>query len=127
MEKIDDLLGRLRNKAVARESAVASTMVGYGGQARLLPDRHPVRDFFLADLVDWALKDDRHSMEHPMFSLSKKPDKRIRRYEHNDISVTITPSVLGLATIWDKDILLYCISVLMEGLNQGRKDVSRTV
>jgi plasmid replication initiation protein len=62
-----------------------------------------------------------------MFSLSKKPDKRIRRYEHNVISVTVTPSVLGLATIWDKDILLYCISVLMEGQNQGRKDVSRTV
>jgi hypothetical protein len=61
-----------------------------------------------------------------MFSLSKKPDKRIRHYEHNDISVTITPSVLGLATIWDKDILLYCISVLVEGLNRGRKDVSRT-
>ena len=118
MEKVAETLARLEQKAREHEAREFS---------RLLPDRHPVRDFFIADILDWALKDDRHSMEHPMFSLSKKPDKRIRRYEHNGINVTVTPSVLGLATIWDKDIVLYCISVLVEALNQGRKDVSRTV
>jgi plasmid replication initiation protein len=65
-------------------------------------------------------------MEHPMFSLSKTPDRHIRHYEHNGISVTIAPSAYGLANIWDKDILLYCISVLMEGINQGR-EISRTI
>ena len=118
MEKVAETLARLEQKAREHEPREFS---------RLLPNRHPVRDFFIADILDWALKNDRHSMEHPMFSLSKKPDKRIRRYEHNGISVTVTPSVLGLATIWDKDILLYCISVLVEAVNQGRKDVSRTV
>ena len=44
----------------------------------LAPVRYPTRDFFIADLLDWAVKDDRHSMEHPMFSLSKKPDREIR-------------------------------------------------
>lgn len=131
MDKLGDVLTRLEEKIQARSEPEAGLTkpkaVPGRHQPSLLPDRHPIRDFFIADVLDWALKDDRHSMEHPMFSLSKKPDKRIRRYEHNDISVTITPSVLGLATIWDKDILLYCISVLMEGLNQGRKDVSRTV
>jgi plasmid replication initiation protein len=131
MDKLGDVLTRLGEKVQARSESEAGLTkpkaVPGRHQPSLLPDRHPIRDFFIADVLDWALKDDRHSMEHPMFSLSKKPDKRIRRYEHNDISVTITPSVLGLATIWDKDILLYCISVLMEGLNQGRKDVSRTV
>jgi plasmid replication initiation protein len=92
----------------------------------LLPDRHPVRDFFIADILDWALKDDRHSMEHPIFSLSKTPDRKVRHYEHNGIHVTVAPSAYGRATIWDKDILLYCVSVLTEGLNQGR-EVSRTV
>src|SRR5260370_9599107 len=88
----------------------------------LLPDRHPTRDFFIADILDWALKDDRHSMEHPMFSLSKKPDRRIRHYEHNGNSITIAPGAYGLATIWDKDILIYLISHIIEGLNQGRED-----
>lgn len=129
MEKLEEVLNRLGEKmSRAVEKPVSMPLeVGQGRAPRLLPDRHPVRDFFIADVLDWAVKDDRHSMEHPMFSLSKKPDKRIRRYEHNAISVTVTPSVLGLATIWDKDILLYCISVLVEGLNQGRKDISRTV
>src|SRR5215467_15496134 len=86
---------------------------------KLVPDRHPNRDFFIADILDWALKDDRHSMEHPMFSLSKKPDRRIRRYEHNGNSLTVAPSAYGLATIWDKDILIYLISQIVEGLNQG--------
>ncbi len=126
VESLEDILSRFRNK-------IASNVEQVGPPARqvsrpgLLPDRHPMRDFFIAEILDWALKGDRHSMEHPMFSLSKNPDHRIRHYEHNGICVTVAPSAYGLATIWDKDVLLYCISVLMEGLNHGRKDISRTV
>ena len=65
-------------------------------------------------------------MEHPLFTLSTKPDVAIRHYEHNGNSVTITPSIIGLATIHDKDILIYCISQLMAGINQD-KELSRTV
>lgn len=126
MEKIDDLLGRLRDKAIAKGQVAVSTRVGQGSQPRLLPDRHPVRDFFLADLVDWALKDDRHSMEHPMFSLSKNPDHRIRHYQYKEVRVTIAPSAYGLATIWDKDVLIYAVSQLVEAMNQNRP-VNRTV
>jgi plasmid replication initiation protein len=124
VEKLEDILTRFGNKIA---NAGEQDRAGQGAKPKLLPDRHPVRDFFIADILDWAVKDDRHSMEHPFFSLSKKPDREIRKYEHNGVSVTVTPSVLGLATIWDKDILLYCISVLTEGLNQGRPDVSRTI
>jgi plasmid replication initiation protein len=104
----------------------ARTVRNQDSTRKLGPGRHPNRDFFVADILNWALKDDQHSMEHPMFSLAKKPDTRIRRYEHNGLSVTVTPSVLGIATIWDKDILIYAVSQLVEALNQGRP-VSRTV
>jgi Replication initiator protein A len=77
-----------------------------GPPRKLAPDRHPNRDFFVADIFDWALKGDRHSMEHPMFSLSKKPDHKPRRYEHNGNTITIEPGKHGLATIWDRDILI---------------------
>ncbi len=40
----------------------------------LLPDRHPVQDFFICDVADAIPKDDMGSMEHPIFSLSTKPD-----------------------------------------------------
>lgn len=66
------------------------------------------------------------SMEHPIFSLSTKPDLRIRRYEHGSHFVEIKPSVIGLATIHDRDILIYCISQLVAGLKEGR-DLSHTV
>ncbi|MBV8452978.1 MAG: replication initiator protein A [Deltaproteobacteria bacterium] len=55
-----------------------------------------------------------------MFSLSKTTDTKIRHYEHNGNSITIEPSHHGMPTIWDKDILIYAISQLVEGLNQGR-------
>src|ERR1700678_3619761 len=85
----------------------------------LLPDRHPIQDFFLCDVTDAIPKDDIGSMEHPIFSLATKPDTRIREYEHNDAKITIVPSALGLATIHDKDVLIYCISQLVAKMNTG--------
>jgi plasmid replication initiation protein len=61
-----------------------------------------------------------------MFSLSTRPDRRILSYEHNGTRIEVTPSVRGLATIHDKDILIYCISQLMAALNLGRP-VSRVI
>ena len=85
----------------------------------LLPDRHPIQDFFICDVTDAIPKDDMGSMEHPIFSLSTKPDRNVKEYEHNGVKITITPSVLGLATIHDKDILIYCISQLVAKMNAG--------
>src|SRR5688572_4969959 len=85
----------------------------------LLPDRYPIQDFFVCDVTDAIPKDDMASMEHPIFSLATKPDTTIREYEHNGVSVTIAPSALGLATIHDKDILIYCISQLVAKMNAG--------
>lgn len=88
----------------------------------LAPDRVDARggDFFVCDIFDALPKDDMASMEHPLFSLSTRPDLRILNYTHNGVEITVTPSVKGLATLFDKDILIYCISQLMAGLNAGR-------
>ena len=87
--------------------------------AQLLPDRHPQHDLFICDVADAFLKDVMQHMEHPFYSLSKKPETRIRRYEHNGNYLEITPSVKGLATIYDKDILIYCISQIMHKRNNN--------
>jgi len=60
------------------------------------------------------------SMEHPFYSLSKKPDTAVRRYDHGDKWVEIVPSVKGLATIYDKDILIYCISQMIAKMKDGQ-------
>ncbi len=87
--------------------------------APLLPERHPQHDVFICDVGDAVLKDVMPQMEHPFYSLTKKPDTSIRRYEHNGQWLEITPSVKGLATIYDKDILIYCISQIMAKLRKG--------
>lgn len=86
----------------------------------LLPDRHPQGDFFVCDIFDAVPKADMGSMEHPIFSLSTRPDTRVRRYDHNGITIAIKPSADGLATVHDRDILIYCISQLMTAINEGR-------
>lgn len=91
----------------------------------LLPDRHPQHDLFICDVADAVLKDVMAQMEHPFYSLSKRPDTAIRRYERNGHWLQITPSVKGLATIYDKDILIYCISQLVEALKRGEKISTR--
>src|SRR5438105_15822322 len=85
----------------------------------LLPDRHPIQDFFICDVADAIPKDDMGSMEHPIFSLATKPDLSIREYVHKGTTISIIPSALGLATIHDKDILIYCISQLVAKMNTG--------
>ena len=87
----------------------------------LLPDRHPNRDFFIADIFDnLPFKDDMASMEHPIFTLSKKKDMRNLEYRNGNVSINIKPNSDGLPTIFDKDVLLYCGSLMMAEINQGR-------
>jgi hypothetical protein len=85
----------------------------------LLPDKRGEPDLFICDVIDAIIKDVLQHMEHPFYSLSKKPETKIHRYEHNGNWIEITPSVKGLATIYDKDILIYCISQIMSKLRDG--------
>jgi plasmid replication initiation protein len=97
-----------------------------GTTGGLGPLRHAQGDFFLCDIFGASPKDDMATMEHPVFSLATRPDLRILTYTHNDAQITVTPSVRGLATIHDKDVLIYCISQLVAALNAGRT-VHRTL
>lgn len=87
----------------------------------LLPDRHPQKDFFILDISDVVPKDDTASMEHPMFSLATKPDMRHLVYRNGTNKLEIIPSGRGLPTIFDKDILIFCVSQLMHKKNRGEK------
>ena len=92
--------------------------------AALLPERHSNRDFFIADIFDaLPVKNDRHSMEHPFFTLSTKRDLRIIKYDRNGVNIKVTPHhELGLPTMFDKDILLYCGSLVVAELNKSPND-----
>jgi len=98
-------------------------MSGSGGA---LPGHTLQGDFFVADIFDAIPKDDLATMEHPVFSLATRPDRRVLSYAHNAVTVEVTPSVKGLATIHDKDVLIFCVSQLVAALNAGRP-VARTL
>ena len=114
------------------EAQRTSATVDNGATSKngLVKIRHPNRDFFLADLFDYALKDDGASMEAPIFTLSTKPDLSIWQWTSKDgnKSVKVAPSVLGRATQHDKDVLIFVVSQMTEALNRGRDDAkNRTV
>ena len=86
---------------------------------------YPVRhqpNLFSLDISSVSLKDVQQQMEFPFFSLSKRPDHSFLRYsDRHGNSLEVVPSGLGLPTIYDKDILIYAISQIMERLNRGEE------
>lgn len=93
---------------------------------KLLPTRHINRDFFLCDLFDCSWKEDGATMEAPIFTLATKPDLTQWKWSSKDgtKNVTVTPSILGRATQMDKDVLIFIVSQITEGLNRDRNDTS---
>ncbi len=79
----------------------------------------------MLDVADAIPKDILPMMEHPFYSLSKKPYTKVRRYEHGENYLEITPSVKGLATIYDKDLLIYCTSQIVAKMRNGEKATKR--
>lgn len=115
----------LRERAAQAQARISGAAPVQVQTAHLVPHRHQ-RDFFIADILDAAPKDDMASMEHPLFAL-KAGDMRVRTYERNGVSVKVMPGTYGCATIHDKDIWIYCISQMVEAMNRGRDDVGRVV
>ena len=84
-----------------------------------MADLTSTNELFVCDVAEVVLKDDMASMEHPFYSLSKKPDHSPRRYEHNGKWIEFRPSTKGLPTIYDKDLIIYAISQLIAGTKAG--------
>lgn len=82
---------------------------------------YPNLSLFVSDFLSWNPKGERHTMEHPFFSLSKNKDTKPRHYESPDkkAQLTIMPSGYGIPTIWDKDLLIYTATLIREAMNKG--------
>ena len=82
---------------------------------------YPNLSLFVSDFLSWSPKGDRHTMEHPFFSLSKRKDVKPRHYESADgkSQVTVMPTGYGMPTIWDKDLLIYVSTLIREAMNRG--------
>lgn len=69
--------------------------------------------------LDGALNGQADLMAYPFFGLSKIPAKRAIRFVEDSVSVEVRPSESGVATIYDKEILIYLASLAMDRLERG--------
>jgi plasmid replication initiation protein len=78
-------------------------------------------DDLLATLDDAPLKDERVLMEYPFFSLEKTPRFTPIVYQDGeDLQIRVEPGPKGLATIWDKGVLIYIGSLLNDRIERGQ-------
>jgi plasmid replication initiation protein len=95
-------------------------------------DPHPIRDFFITDLIDidYVPKDHIDIMERPFFSISKRKRLRPIEYRNDDGSVFVKVSgnpEHGIASIWDCDVLIYCISRVVAARDRGDNDFGPSI
>lgn len=58
-------------------------------------------------------------MAFPFFCLSKTPARKDFKFEEGEVSVEVRPSGRGMATIYDKELLIYLASLAMDRLKRG--------
>lgn len=86
----------------------------------------PSLDLFLDTLVDTPLRDDRALLEFPWFGLSKRPQMKALTFERDEVKIVVSPGSRGVATIWDRDVLIYAASKINEAVERGEK-ISKTM
>lgn len=66
------------------------------------------------------VRGERSIMDFPFFSLSKNAHMEPIEYNHEGVTIQIRPSASGVATMWDKEILLYVASLVVQAIADGQ-------
>ena len=77
------------------------------------------QDLFLDALIDAPLRDEQATMEHPHFALEKRPRMEPIRYEYGPVKIEVSAGPKGIATIFDKDLLIYLASIVNDRIERG--------
>ena len=77
-------------------------------------------DLFVTYLTDLPLRDQRDTMERPFFSLAKSKRTVPIEYTVGDVWVRVSaPANIGMATIYDADVLIWAASQINEAKERG--------
>lgn len=80
------------------------------------------RDLFQLDSpLTGEIRGERSLMAFPFFALSKNAWMKPLSYEHGSVSIEVRPSANGVATIYDKEIVLYIASLMAAKLEAGEE------
>lgn len=78
-------------------------------------------DLFVESLINAPVKDERALMEFPFFSLTKQKRMEPFVYDDGKVRIEVLPGAHGMATIWDKDLLIYAASLINERIERGNE------
>ena len=82
---------------------------------------------FSPAFTDIAIRDAQDTMAIPCLSLSKTPRFEPIRYQKDNVELIVTGGEpYGIATIWDWDLILWLLSQIRQGLDEGLS-VSRKI
>jgi plasmid replication initiation protein len=80
----------------------------------------PQRELFQLDSpLTGEIRGERSLMAFPFFALSKNAWMKPLTYATPTVSIEVRPSMRGVATIYDKEIVLYIASLMASKLDQG--------
>jgi plasmid replication initiation protein len=66
-----------------------------------------------------SAKNERTLMAYNFFALTKERQTKLPRYDDGKYSIEVKGTEDGVATIWDKELLIYLESLLQDRLNRG--------
>lgn len=67
------------------------------------------------------VRGERSVMDFPFFALSKVPIERQLEFKIGKLSIQIRPSATGIATMYDKEIILYVASLMAQAISRGEE------
>ncbi|GAN15663.1 replication initiator protein A (plasmid) [Sphingomonas paucimobilis] len=89
------------------------------------PPRSPARPqgdlFHLDSPLTSEIRGERSLMAFPFFALSKTAWMKPLTYHHANVSIEVRPSARGVATIYDKEIVLYIASLMAGKIERGEE------
>ncbi len=66
------------------------------------------------------IQGERNMAAYPFFALSKTPQHKPLVFQQGNVKIEVRASSRGVATIYDKEVLLYLASLIAEAVNQGK-------
>jgi hypothetical protein len=77
--------------------------------------------FYLDSPLTSEIRSERSLMAFPFFALSKTAWMRPLTYQHANVAIEVRPSAKGVATIYDKEIVLYIASLMAGKIERGEE------
>ena len=111
-------LGRAIHERKAKEVASNPARTAAPSLVRTPPEGDEQPDFFVPNIADIAVKDSLSLMDLALFRLSKRHTRKAEIITHElpHATVEIAGGAHGMASVYDYDFILFCVSYLAEGM-----------